>query len=137
MTTQSLEVRHVIKRTAKGQFAKGVSGSPGGKLKGGLQRAGLEEMARAHTPAALAALVAALDVPATRVPAAVALLDRGWGKPKQQVEASLDDNTTLHLVAAKLISAKLAPAQQRQLAQRRPKTIEAAVVSLDAPPPEE
>ena len=36
-----------------------------------------------HTPAAIEALVAALGVVSTRVPAAVALLKRGWGKPAQ------------------------------------------------------
>jgi hypothetical protein len=38
-------------------------------------------MCRAHTPEAVAALVAALSCPRERVPAAVALLDRGWGRP--------------------------------------------------------
>jgi hypothetical protein len=32
------------------------------------------------------ALVAALDNPRERVPAAVALLERGWGKPVQPIE---------------------------------------------------
>jgi hypothetical protein len=40
-------------------------------------------LARVHTPAAIEALVAALGVVGTRVPAAVALLERAWGKPAQ------------------------------------------------------
>ena len=43
----------------------------------------MQALARAHTPEAVAALVAALDSPRERVSAAVALLDRGWGKPTQ------------------------------------------------------
>jgi hypothetical protein len=42
-------------------------------------------MAREHTPAAIAALVAALAEPRERVAAATALLDRGWGKPTQAI----------------------------------------------------
>jgi hypothetical protein len=41
----------------------------------------VQELARAATPAAIAALVAALANPRERVSAAVALLDRAWGKP--------------------------------------------------------
>lgn len=45
----------------------------------------MEEMCRAHTPEAVEALVKALQSPRERVPAAIALLDRGWGKPVQMV----------------------------------------------------
>lgn len=43
-------------------------------------------LARRHTDAAIERLVKALDEPRHAVAAAVALLDRGWGKPKEQVE---------------------------------------------------
>jgi hypothetical protein len=43
----------------------------------------VQEMARARTPQAIEALTAALNNPRERVAAAIALLDRGWGKPKQ------------------------------------------------------
>jgi HEAT repeat protein len=56
-------------------FQPGQSGNPAGRPKG------IEALARAHTPAAIAALVDALRSPKERVSAAVALLDRGWGKP--------------------------------------------------------
>jgi hypothetical protein len=62
-----------------GTWPKGVSGNPGGRPRG------IEALAREHTPEAIAALVRALKRPAHAVPAAVALLDRGWGKPTQAV----------------------------------------------------
>ena len=63
-------------------WVKGQSGNPGGRPK---TIADMQELARKHTPEAITALVAALKVPQTRVPAAVALLDRGWGKAAQVV----------------------------------------------------
>lgn len=70
-------------RTINGRFVKGVSGNPGGRP---AQLAGLRELAAAHTEAAIAALARALDDPKTSVGAAVALLDRGWGKPQQSLD---------------------------------------------------
>ncbi|WP_156427449.1 hypothetical protein [Novosphingobium sp. Fuku2-ISO-50] len=56
------------------------------------QRRGDAAMARAHTGDALATLVAIMtngDAPATaRVSAANAVLDRAWGKPRQDFEFS-------------------------------------------------
>jgi HEAT repeat protein len=82
----------------------GVSGNPGGRPKG------IEALAREHTPAAIAALVAALSEPRERVAAAVALLDRGWGKPAQTVtDATTGEKITfLHLTAMRAFSDELA-----------------------------
>jgi hypothetical protein len=66
--------------TGKG-FKPGQSGNPGGR-----PRSDVTSLARQHTAEAIAALVAALASPRERVAAAVALLDRGWGKPKHQLE---------------------------------------------------
>lgn len=69
-----------------GRFAKGHSGNPGGMPKGFAE---VRALAREHTTDAIAALV---DVAKSggfepaRVSAAVAILDRGWGKPAQAVE---------------------------------------------------
>jgi hypothetical protein len=67
-------------------FVKGQSGNPGGRPK-----SNVVAMARLHTAEAIEALVNALGNPKERVPAAIALLDRGWGKALQQVQA-LDEN---------------------------------------------
>jgi len=76
LTADGKQKRRAAPRSA---WPKGVSGNPGGRAKG------LEQIARAHTPAAIAALVAALKSTRERVPAAIALLDRGWGRPSQAI----------------------------------------------------
>ena len=58
-------------------FKKGEVHNPSGRPRG------VEALAREHTPAAIAALVKGLTDPKQYVSAAVALLDRGWGKPTQ------------------------------------------------------
>lgn len=45
----------------------------------------LRALARQFTNEAIQALVAALDDDKTRVPAAIALLDRGYGRPAQAI----------------------------------------------------
>jgi hypothetical protein len=82
-------------------FQKGYTANPGGRPKG------IEGLARQHTPAAISALVESLKDPKTRVVAACALLDRGWGRPRQQIEATGDGMTALHLLAAQSVSAEL------------------------------
>src|SRR4051794_39200595 len=72
------------------RFAKGQSGNPGGRPKvEGLVR----ELAQQQTTIALKTLVECLDDAngRVRVSAAVALLDRGWGRPAQSVEVSSTD----------------------------------------------
>jgi hypothetical protein len=66
------------------RFQKGQSGNPGGRPK---KLAEIEELARQHTPAAIAALVKALDGK-DRVAAAALLLAYAYGKPRQSIEHS-------------------------------------------------
>lgn len=65
---------------ANPNWKKGVSGNPGGRPKAALD---VQALARTHTAEAIKTLVAAMKDPKTSVPAAVALLERGWGKPVQ------------------------------------------------------
>jgi hypothetical protein len=76
----------------------GRSGNPGGRPKAALN---VQELARAHTEDAIQTLVEALKDPKLKVQAATALLDRGWGKPIQAIEASAQEDITVwHLTAA-------------------------------------
>jgi HEAT repeat protein len=63
-------------------FEPGKSGNPSGRPK---ENGYVRELARAHTERAIQALVDALDDERTRVAAATALLDRGYGKPAQAI----------------------------------------------------
>ena len=85
-------------------FKPGQSGNPGGRTRS----ADIAVLARKHAPAAIAALAAALEDPKTRVPAAVALLNRGYGMPVQAVAAEDGGSVTLlHLVAARALGPEL------------------------------
>jgi hypothetical protein len=63
-------------------FKPGQSGNPSGRPK---NPSDVVELARAATPQAIAALIRKLDDPKDCIEAAVALLDRGWGRPPQSV----------------------------------------------------
>lgn len=68
------------------RFQKGQSGNPGGKPK---ELKGIQELARKHAPDAIAALVKVArggKSESARVGAAVALLDRGFGRPLQELK---------------------------------------------------
>jgi len=77
-------------------FKPGVSGNPGGRpkkaqtIEARRRVADVRALAREYAPDALSTLrTIMLDEkapPAARISAAVALLDRGYGKPRQEVE---------------------------------------------------
>jgi len=76
-----------------GKFVKGQSGNPGGRP-GGVGE--IREIAREHTEPAIGILVAVMNdagaSPSSRVAAATALLDRGWGRPAQTIDASINSH---------------------------------------------
>ena len=89
---------------------KGVSGNPGGRPRAVVEVA---ELARLETTASIRALVRVRDSeaspPAAVVAAAIALLDRAWGRPQQAVEINDPANSLfLHLRAAEAVSRQIA-----------------------------
>jgi Family of unknown function (DUF5681) len=79
-------------------WRKGQSGNPGGRPVGYGE---IRQLARAHTNAALETLLEVAKSgksESARVAAAVALLDRGWGRPTQPL-AGDRDNPVEHRVS--------------------------------------
>ena len=78
-------------------FKKGQSGNPGGRPK---VVAEIRQLARERGPEAIAALVKVMTKgksEAARVAAANALLDRGWGRPKQWDESEVTHRYVVEL----------------------------------------
>lgn len=73
-------------------FKPGQSGNPNGRPKIASE---IQALAREHTTAAVEALVLSLSDAKTRVPAAVALLDRGYGKAPQSLDLNHGVQDTL------------------------------------------
>jgi hypothetical protein len=101
--------RNLLTRpTEAAGWKPGQSGNPAGRPKAVDD---VSAICRRYGPEAVERVVAAMRNPDDRIalPAAVVLLDRGYGKPNVRVETAGDAEpfTVLHLVAAKEISAHL------------------------------
>jgi hypothetical protein len=91
---------------SESRWKKGQSGNPTGKAGAKTRTAAdMKALARAATPLAMAALLRVLrsnkTTGATLVAAAVALLDRGWGKPVQAIEGDLGFSKALEAMEAR------------------------------------
>lgn len=78
-------------RSGPTTWKPGQTGNPGGRSpRVGPNGESLTELCRAHTTDAIKALhdimQAAANEPKDRITAALALLDRGWGKPKEAID---------------------------------------------------
>jgi hypothetical protein len=91
-----------------GRWKKGQSGNPGGRPKAVVE---IRDLARLYTNTAVKALVevcARGKSESARVAAAQALLDRGWGKPQQDMNLNGAGVTLLQLVHASMAIADAA-----------------------------
>jgi hypothetical protein len=87
-------------RDETGRFRPGASGNPGGRPK---DEHGIAELARGYGPEAIERLAKLMRDEDARVSqaACVALLDRGYGRPKQAIDHGIDatDDGVRQLVA--------------------------------------
>jgi hypothetical protein len=114
---------HFVSARRGGSWKPGQSGNPNGSQRGRT----LQAIAREHTEEAVKTLVVAMRFKGPQqVPAAIALLDRGWGRPAQHIETSGDSHITLHLLAAQMVQALDAPQPQPEQ-PRQPLTIDSAL----------
>jgi hypothetical protein len=83
-------------RERSGHWRKGYCPNPGGRPKAALD---IQALARSHGPEAIKTLVHCLRDDRYKLAAAIALLDRGFGKPAVSIHTQ-SEAVMLHLVAA-------------------------------------
>lgn len=101
LTTSMLRLEEIA-RDNTGKWKPGRSANPLGRS---VERAGavdIAALARSYSVDALKTLVHCLRDPRYKLAAAVAILDRGYGKPHISVHSD-NQHTVLHLVAAEAV----------------------------------
>jgi hypothetical protein len=125
-------------RNIDGTFRPGYSGNPGGRP---AVVSELQKLARAQTPAALAALIEVLsdagNPPSARVAAAVALLDRGYGRPSNAVvietaEAAYANDDERAELLERLIKGTPEAVKRAEAAEKRADEAERRVAELES-----
>lgn len=78
------------------RFKKGQSGNPSGRTR---SDATLRDLTRNYTEEALAVLIKWMqsEDPSAAVKAASTILDRGWGKARQEIELTSDNITGIEV----------------------------------------
>ena len=131
-----MSVPHNRNNSGMVRFQKGVSGNPGGRPK---KNDDLVQAARENTVAALDTLASIMlnkrAPSAARVAAAREILDRGWGRPTQDVRLEAELTATINTQAfirpstyAEWLEVQLSPAMARGNA-----TVEIAAEGCPAP----
>jgi hypothetical protein len=96
-------------------FQKGQSGNPGGRRK---EDAKVKDFAKEHTQLAIDTLVNLCKngkAESTKLAAAIALLDRGWGRPAQAIIGGDDDDPPIQV--AEIVIRAVDAAADRSTAQ--------------------
>jgi hypothetical protein len=102
----SKQVANLRPRRGNPNWVPGKSGNPAGRAK---HEVDIAALAREHGPKCILVIAKLLEDPDSRVrvSAATVLLDRGFGRPNQNVTATGDGTLTLHLLAAQTIGREL------------------------------
>ena len=87
-------------------FKKGASGNPGGRPKKTPEQITLEEKCKEMTPEALATITQIMtdgENERNRLAAAQYVIDRGWGKARQEVVGTMAHNLAVTMITRRII----------------------------------